>query len=50
MESRPSERDMMEVPERPDLRCVDHESVYEVVHRLYHHLLELEERVRRLEE
>lgn len=44
------ERDQMEVPKMPDLRCWEHESVREVVHGIYNRLLLLEARVRTLEE
>ena len=46
---RPSERDMIEAPHRPDLRCREHDSLCEVAHSLHRRLLELEERVTRLE-
>ena len=46
-ECRPSERDMMEVPPKPDLRCEEHGSVCEVVHSLHQRLVKLEEIVRR---
>ena len=46
----PDERDMMSRPEKPDLRCKEHGSVCEVMHSVYNRLLELEERIRVLEE
>ena len=45
----PDERDMMSVPEKPDLTCSEHGSVCEVMHSVYNRLLELEERIRVLE-
>ncbi len=45
----PDERDQLEVPKRPDLRCKDHESVCAVVHELLNRVLGLEQRVRTLE-
>ena len=46
----PDERDQIEAPSMPDLRCREHESVCEVVHSIYNRLLLLEDRVRTLEE
>ena len=50
----PDERDQIERPkaqrpERPDLRCAQHEDLVEVVHALHQRVVELEERVSRLE-
>ena len=45
----PDERDMMSVPEKPDLTCSEHGSVCEVMHSVYNRLLELEERIKILE-
>ena len=47
---RPSERDMMEVPQRPDLRCIEHGSVCGTVNLLCDLVWRLEQRVRKLEE
>ena len=50
---RPSERDMIEhsidAPRHPDLRCREHDSLCEVTHSLHRRIMELEERVTRLE-
>ncbi len=56
---RPSERDMIEhrsvehrsidAPRHPDLRCREHDSLCKVVHSLHRRIMELEERVTRLE-
>ena len=46
---RPSERDMIDAPRHPDLRCREHDSLCEVAHSLHRRIMELEERVTRLE-
>ena len=45
----PDERDQMERPAKPDLRCSEHEKVCEVIHRLHGRIWALEERVKELE-
>lgn len=45
----PDERDQMEVPHRPDLRCREHGALCEVAHSLHNRVVSLEERVRILE-
>lgn len=44
---RPSELD---VPRKPDLRCLEHGGVCEVIHSLHGRVVGLEQRVRKLEE
>ena len=44
------ERDQIELPEMPDLRCREHGNVCEVVHSIHNRLVLLEARVRKLEE
>jgi hypothetical protein len=48
-ETRPSERDMIGLPVKPDLRCEEHGSVCKVVHSLHQRLVQLESKVRKLE-
>ena len=43
-------REPFECPIRPDLRCVEHECVLELLHSLLGRLMVLESRVARLEE
>ena len=45
----PDERDQMEVPPRPNLKCREHESLCEVTHSLHNRIVKLEERVGILE-
>lgn len=42
--------DPIESPEVPDLTCREHGAVCEVTHALLHRIMELERRVRELEE
>ena len=42
--------DPIDSPERPDTRCIEHESMCECIHGLLGRLLVLETRVRMLEE
>ena len=44
----PDERDQIECPERPDLRCSEHNSICAVAHSLHQRLVALEEQVRRI--
>ena len=44
------ERDQIDSPSMPDLRCREHGNVCEVMHGIYNRLLLLEARVRILEE
>jgi hypothetical protein len=46
----PDERDQMEVPVRPDLRCKFHEEYYDLLHALLGRLMVLEQRVATLDE
>lgn len=46
----PDERDQMEVPLKPDLRCRDHDGICELLHSLMGKLRKLEQSVARLEE
>lgn len=48
-ETRPSECDMIEVPVKPDLRCKEHGSVCEVVYSLHQRIVQVEAKVRKLE-
>lgn len=48
-ETRPSERDMIERPEKPDLRCKEHCSICEVIHSLHQRIVQVEAKVRKLE-
>ena len=45
----PDERDQMEVPPQPDLRCREHGGVCELLHDFYNRLLKLEQRMDLLE-
>ena len=45
----PDERDQIEVPRRPDLRCREHGGVCELMHSFYNRLLKLEQRIEVLE-
>ena len=45
----PDERDQMECPVKPDLRCGEHEKLCEVIHSLHGRIWALEERVKELE-
>ena len=38
----PDERDQIEVPRRPDLRCREHEGLCEVAHSLHDRIVKLE--------
>jgi len=49
LRSIPDERDQIEFPERPDLRCEEHCGYGELLHSLVHRLIELEGRVKGLE-
>ena len=44
------ERDQMESPPKPDLRCREHDNVCKVAHSLHNRVLQLEQRVRMLED
>jgi len=46
----PDERDQIGTPERPDLRCEEHCGYGELLHDLLRRLIELESRVRELED
>jgi len=46
----PDERDQIEAPLMPDLRCREHGNVCEVMHSIYNRLILLESRIRTLEE
>jgi hypothetical protein len=45
----PDERDQIEVPHKPDLRCREHGGVCELMHSFYNRLLKLEQRITVLE-
>jgi hypothetical protein len=45
----PDERDQIEAPRCPDLRCREHDGLCEVAHSLHNRLVELEGRVDKLE-
>ena len=42
--------ELLDVPERPCLCCVEHESICEVVHSLLNRVISLEQRIRQMEE
>jgi len=46
----PDERCQREAPPHPDLRCRDHEAFCEVLHSLHRRIVELEQRVAKLEQ
>jgi hypothetical protein len=46
----PDERDQIEVPPVPDLRCREHGGLCEVTHSLHNRIVGLEQRVKMLED
>ena len=45
----PDERDQIEVPRMPDLKCREHGELCEVTHALHNRIVKLEQRVDMLE-
>lgn len=45
----PDERDQIDAPHRPDLRCAEHEACYELLHALLNRVIQLESQVATLE-
>jgi hypothetical protein len=45
----PDERDQMEVPPAPDLRCREHDGLCKVAHSLHNRIVQLEQRLKMLE-